>query len=102
MTYIIDIDGTICTNTDGDYKKAVPYKERIDWVNKMYDLGHIIIFNTSRGWTTKLDWTAFTKKQLDDWGVKYHEVFVRKPGGDVYIDDKAINSDLFFYSKGIA
>ena len=33
MTYVFDIDGTICNNTSGDYLKAVPMKERIDKVN---------------------------------------------------------------------
>ena len=36
MRYVIDIDGTICTNTNGNYEKAIPYKDRIDKVNKLY------------------------------------------------------------------
>ena len=39
--YVFDIDGTICTNTYGDYESAKPYKERIDSIvilvlNQMY------------------------------------------------------------------
>ena len=35
MVYVFDIDGTICTKTDGDYSKAKPMQERIDVVNKL-------------------------------------------------------------------
>ena len=37
-----------------------------------------------------------TKKQLKDWGVKYHRLFMGKPTGDYYIDDKAIRDTTFF------
>jgi hypothetical protein len=33
-----------------------------------------------------------TKKQLDNWGVKYHELIMGKTHYDLLIDDKAINS----------
>ena len=45
MTYVFDIDGTICTKViDGDYSKASPLQDRIDIVNKLYDNGNKIIF----------------------------------------------------------
>ena len=34
MTYVFDIDGTICTNTNGDYLTAKPLQDRIDIINK--------------------------------------------------------------------
>ncbi len=37
-----------------------------------------------------------TKEQLDSWGVKYHDLFLGKPQGDLYIDDKGINDKKFF------
>jgi len=37
-----------------------------------------------------------TKLQLKLWKCKYHELFLGKPSGDFYIDDKGINSDEFF------
>ena len=50
MIYVFDIDGTICTKVeDGDYSKAKPIKERIKIVNKLYDEGNTIIFQTARG-----------------------------------------------------
>ena len=39
------------------------------------------------------DWSELTKKQLSDWGVNYHELIMGKPEGDVFIDDKAFNSE---------
>ena len=37
-----------------------------------------------------------TKKQLEDWGVEYHQLFLGKPSGDYYIDDKGIKDEDFF------
>ena len=53
--YCFDIDGTICTNTDGDYEQAVPFKEVIKKINSLYDMGYKIIFFTARGTTTGID-----------------------------------------------
>jgi hypothetical protein len=37
-----------------------------------------------------------TKLQLKLWGCKYHELFLGKPSGDFYIDDKGVNVNDFF------
>ena len=96
MIYVVDIDGTICTNTNGDYEKAVPYNDMIKKINHLYDLGNMIKMMTARGSTTGIDWTELTKKQLELWGVKHHELIMnKKPSADVYIDDKAINASTF-------
>ena len=94
--YCFDIDGTICTNTDGGYAQAIPFKGAIEKINRLYDGEHRIIFFTARGSTTHIDWYDFTKKQLNEWGVKYHELITGKPYADLYIDDKGIPSDEFF------
>ena len=54
MTYVFDIDGTICTNSHGEYEKAKPIYDRISKVNQLYDLGNTIIFQTAsdRDWET--------------------------------------------------
>ncbi len=95
-TYVIDIDGTICTNTEGEYEKAKPYKERIKKINKLYNEGHKIIMFTARGYTTKINWEVFTRKQLKNWGLKFHELILNKPFGNFYIDDKGIKDSHFF------
>ena len=94
--YYVDIDGTICNNTNGMYSKAQPIKENINTVNTLYDNGNTIIYWTARGAVTGINWLEFTKQQLDSWGAKYHDVRVGKPHYDYFICDKAINSDLFF------
>ncbi|MBN18041.1 MAG: hypothetical protein CL758_00955 [Chloroflexi bacterium] len=91
MIYCFDIDGTICTNTDGDYLNAIPYPNIIKKVNELYNEGNEIILNTARGATTGIDWTKETQIQMKRWGVKYHKLLLGKPGADIYIDDKAIN-----------
>ena len=93
--YAFDIDGTICTNTYGDYEKSKPYKDRIDGINFLFEKGHTIKFFTARGSTTSIDWSDLTKKQLKNWGVKYNELIMGKPHADYFIDDKAHN-DFFW------
>ena len=92
-TYCFDIDGTICTNTDGDYASAKPFGSRIDHINALYDAGHTISFFTARGSTTGIDWRALTAEQLAQWGVRYHTLIMGKPHADLFVDDKAIQSD---------
>jgi len=104
MTYVFDIDGTICTTTNGNYGFAIPHTKRINKVNQLYDEGHTIIFQTARGMGRSRNSTAyahaafyeFTKNQLDSWGCRYHELFLGKPAGDFYIDDKGIKDEDFF------
>lgn len=90
--YEVDLDGTLCTNTYGDYDIAKPIIENILKVNDLYNKGNIININTGRGSTTKIDWRELTEKQLRLWGIKYHSLTVgEKPYYDYIIDDKAIN-----------
>lgn len=96
MKYIVDIDDTICKTVDKDYVNSVPYKERIEKLNRLYDEGHIIHYWTARGTSSGIDWMELTRKQLDSWGCKYHVASVGKPSYDVWIDDKAVSLDHFF------
>lgn len=91
MIYCFDVDGTLCTNTDGKYEKAEPYPNVIARVNTLHDGGHRIILYTARGSTTGIDWRALTEQQLQTWGVRYHELRFGKPNADIFVDDKAIN-----------
>ena len=97
MIIRVDIDETICKYEDErEYPKAVPIQERIDKINNLYDVGHTIVYWTARGGTTGLDWTDLTHKQLNKWKVKYHEIRMGKPPYDLFICDKAINTEIFF------
>jgi hypothetical protein len=42
---------------------------------------------------------SLTKSQLEEWGVKYHELVLGKPSGDIYIDDKGIKDGDFFANE---
>ncbi len=103
MRVRVDIDETICYYADiRSYEKALPLHDRIKEINKLYDDGNEITYWTARGSTTGIDWYDLTKKQLDDWGCKYHFLSTgEKPNYDLLICDKAINSESFFTSRGI-
>ena len=105
MIYVFDIDGTICTKAkDFDYEGSQPIKERITVVNNLYNQGNTIIFQTARGMgrfkndAQKAIDTFYdmTVEQLNGWGVKYHQLFLGKPAGDIYIDDKGVRDKDFF------
>ena len=87
-TYIFDIDGTICNSSGGDYTNATPKKNRIQKINELYNEGNTIIFNE--------EFYVLTENQLKRWGAKYHRLFLGKPAGDFYVDDKGINDYDFF------
>lgn len=97
MEIYVDIDETICfyegeIPLDGkkDYSLAVPNYDNIAKINKLYDAGNTITYWTARGSRSGIDWTTFTKKQLDDWNVKYHYVRCDKPYYDVFVEDRSI------------
>lgn len=99
MIYCIDINGTICTKTPDSltipYNEATPFQNVINKINKLYDDGNYIIIYTARGATTGVDWKEFTKKQLADWGVKYHELRFDKPNASFFVDDRAVTIEDF-------
>ena len=97
MKIIVDIDETICVTPDNrDYTKSVEMKNRVEKINKLYDEGNTIVYWTARGTGSGLDWREVTEKQLAAWGAKYHDLQLRKPIYDLFICDKAINSEKFF------
>ena len=95
MRYCFDIDVTICS-TNCEYEDAKPYENVINKINSLYNSGNIIILFTSRGTGSGIDWSTFTKKQVDSWGVKYHELLFGKPRYDVFIDDRGINNKEWY------
>lgn len=96
MKYIIDIDQTICLTIGSDYTNSIPYQDRIDVINALYDAGHEINYWTSRGGTSGLEWAEFTINQLTLWGCKYTTINTGKPVYDLWIDDKAVRALDYF------
>jgi beta-phosphoglucomutase-like phosphatase (HAD superfamily) len=102
--YVFDLDGTLCTDTYGDYESAEPHQDRINIVNNLYKQGHYIVIFTARGMGSSNNnrrrairkWKKHTSLQLHNWGVMHHELHLGKPAGDVYVDDKAMLDVGFF------
>ena len=96
--YAVDIDGTICEEV-GKVIGRPPYKDRIEKINKLYDEGHTIIYITARGLKSgrgEPHYRPITEQQLKEWGCKYHKLSFKSHDADIFIDDKAINSEDFF------
>tara|TARA_B100000989_G_C19521380_1_gene464344 strand:+ start:2268 stop:2618 length:351 start_codon:yes stop_codon:yes gene_type:complete len=105
--FCFDLDGVICNNTYGDYKKAKPKTSAINKINSLFDSNNYIIVFTARymgfakgnrNKAIELGYD-FTKKQLNNWGLKYHELIFGKPEYDVIIDDKSYNYNNEWISK---
>ena len=97
MIIFVDIDETICEtcgdpSTARDYSKATPIKENIKAINTYYEEEHTIVYWTARGSGSGIDWSFTTKNQLELWGAKYHELRFKKPIYDLFICDKALNT----------
>ena len=104
MKYVFDIDGTICSLTEGDYENAQPFPSRIEKINKLYEEGNHITFFTARGMGRTNDnhkeaismFYNLTLTQLTKWGLKFHRLVLGKPSGDIYVDDKGVKDNEFF------
>jgi len=104
MTYVFDIDGTVCLTNGSDYENSIPIQDRINKINELYHEGHTILFQTARGMGRSKNSPAyaheafydFTKQQLVSWGIQHHGLFLGKPAADIYVDDKAIADTQFF------
>ena len=93
MIIYIDIDNTILTQTnDCNYREAKPIQNNIDKANALYDEGHHIVYWTARGSVSGKDWRELTESQLEKYGVKYHELKLKKPAYDVMICQRCFNS----------
>ena len=96
-SYVVDIDGTLCTETGGNYAYAKPLDANIVVINDLYDSGATIALHTARGMKRfNNDITAvyenlyvLTTNQLEEWGVKYDKLIMGKPVG-TYVDEDAV------------
>ena len=101
MRICFDLDGVLCSQVEKDYAEALPNKEAIDALNALHDQGHTIVIHTARFMgrcgsnpfeVYKLGYD-FTVKQLEGWGVKFHELHMGKPRYDLVIDDRSLFFD---------
>lgn len=89
----VDMDGTLCEGESWGKGYSKPYKDRIEFVNNLYNNGGHIIIYTARF----PEMYAKTAAWLTKYGVRFHGIAIgKKPGADIYIDDKALNVDDVF------
>ena len=96
LTYAFDLDGTLCTLTDGKYEDAKPFPDRIMHVNDLKAAGNRIIIFTARGATSGRDLKELTTNQLTRWGLNFDSLLFGKPHFDLLVDDKAISEFTYF------
>lgn len=87
MQIILDLDGTICTE-EKTYSRSLakPIEGSIESINALYEAGHTIIIYSARTWMEyemTIDW-------LKRHNVKFHQLIMGKPIGDIWIDDRAL------------
>jgi CMP-N,N'-diacetyllegionaminic acid synthase len=89
VTFCFDVDGIIATlDPNNNYRNAGPIHETIEAINSLFRAGFRIVINTARGDKTGIDWKDLTRSQLEEWGVRFHELRFSKPAAHVYVDDK--------------
>jgi len=107
LNIVFDFDGVICDHIVSNWsheKFGTPNKKMINFVKDLYRQGHEIKLSTARLYPKidgKHDHDVTTgrakvllKKKLDELGIIhcFTEITGYKCYGDVYIDDRAINS----------
>jgi hypothetical protein len=101
-TLCFDLDGTLCSNTFGEYESAAPFPWAVARVNALAGAGHRIVIFTARGSATGIDWRDRTRGQLEGWGVHYDDLVFGKPSADVYVDDRAVHTDAWRAAGALA
>lgn len=87
MRLIIDLDGTICTEEKTFSRSlAKPKKDAVESIQNLKDQGHTIIIYTARSWNEY----EMTKEWLKKNDISFDQLFMGKPIGDYWIDDRAI------------
>ena len=85
---MVDFDGTLTLGGRFWTKDEIlPNLKVIDWVNKKYKEGNVIIIFTARPYEVMRE----TVSWLIKYGVKYHGINMDKPGAQIYLDDKSLN-----------
>ena len=106
-TFCFDIDNVICNTTKSNYSKSTPKKKVIEFINQLYDSGHIIKIYSARymgrsndniNRAYKLGYKS-TYSQLKKWGLKFDKLFLGKPSFDIYVDDKCFFHDKSWLKK---
>lgn len=108
LSFVIDIDGTLCPikKKDEKYEDLVPYKEMVDKIREYKKGGAKIVFYTSRNMNSYQNniglINANTAKTilvwLNKWDIPYDEIYYGKPWPGhrgFYVDDRTVRPDEF-------
>ena len=108
LSFIFDIDGTICPikKKDENYADLVPFPEIVDKIRKYKEGGAKIILFTSRNMNTykgnigmiNANTAKVILAWLDKWDIPYDEIIYGKPWpghNGFYVDDRTIRPDEF-------
>lgn len=108
LSFIFDIDGTICPIKERDerYEELVPFKDVIQKIKFYHEQGARIVLFTSRNMKTyngnlgliNANTAKTLLKWLEAWEIPYDEIIYGKPWpGDngFYVDDRAVRPNEF-------
>ncbi|MDY4540637.1 MAG: capsular biosynthesis protein [Allisonella histaminiformans] len=108
LTFIFDVDGTICPikKADEKYEDLIPYEDVVRKIQYYHQHGARIVIHTSRNMRTyqgnigliNANTAKVMLKWLDKWDIPYDEIIYGKPwpGKEgFYVDDRAVRPDEF-------
>lgn len=108
LSFIFDIDGTICPikKKDEKYEDLVPYPEMVEKIREYKEGGATITLFTSRNMNTykgnigliNANTAKIILAWLDKWNIPYDEIIYGKPWPGhkgFYVDDRTIRPDEF-------
>lgn len=108
LTFIFDVDGTICPikKADEKYEDLIPYEDVVRKIQYYHQRGARIVIHTSRNMRTyqgnigliNANTAKVMLKWLDKWDIPYDEIIYGKPwpGKEgFYVDDRAVRPDEF-------
>jgi capsule biosynthesis phosphatase len=108
LTFIFDVDGTICPikKADEKYEDLIPYGDVVRKIQYYHQRGARIVIHTSRNMRTyqgnigliNANTAKVMLKWLDKWDIPYDEIIYGKPWpgkNGFYVDDRAVRPDEF-------
>ncbi len=108
LTFIFDIDGTLCPikGKDERYEDMVPYKDMVNRIREYKEQGAKIVLFTSRNMKTyqgnigliNANTAKVVLKWLEKWKIPYDEIIYGKPWpgqNGFYVDDRTVRPDEF-------
>lgn len=108
LSFVFDIDGTICPikKKDEKYEDLVPYSDVVERIRSYRELGAKIILFTSRNMNSyqgnlgliNANTAKILLKWLEKWDVPYDEILYGKPWPGhfgFYVDDRSVRPREF-------